>query len=140
MYIDKSTFAYLDYIPRSCGIKLLVYGIKNRNRVLEQAKSEAKGRPYLEIFRLNFPHPLEKSIKIPFFHERWLATKDYEIEIGTDLKSDALGNRQHTLRILDKAAESKRYQGFMRLWEADSSELERLYGKGVKKELFYSSS
>jgi len=139
MYIDKTTFAYLDYIPRSCEIRLLVYGIKNRNACLRQAENEAKGRPYLEIYRLNFPHPVEKDRKIPFFHERWLATRDYEIEIGTDLKSDALGNRQHTLRVLDKAAQSERYRIFMELWEADSSELERLYGKGVEKELFYSS-
>jgi hypothetical protein len=141
MYIDKSTFRFLDMIPRGCGIKILIFGIKTReeSRCLERSKDEARKRPYLKIVRIKYPHPVEKEKEVPFFHERWLATEDYLIDFGTDLKSETIGKNEHTIHVYEKAHYSPRFKDFLKKWDADTVELERLYGKGVRKETFFDS-
>lgn len=61
----------------------------DRDKLIRNARRCAKDRPHLEIIKIN---------KI---HERWIGSNSsYFIEIGTDLKSGALGKSKHTIRKL----------------------------------------
>jgi hypothetical protein len=127
MFIDSTSFAYLDYIPRSCSITLLVGGISSgeESKCLEAAKKAGLGRPYFAISRMQYADK-------PFSHERWLSNAIYEIELGTDLKESTLGKNEHTMRLIKTGGNSARVLDF---WEKYKNPT--LYGSSAKRELFF---
>lgn len=135
MYIDKTTFSYLHSIPLACGIKLIVVGIKDGEKCYEEAKKLAENRSYLHIIQIrDMEHP-----KRAFHHERWLADKNYKLDLSKDLKDDALGKNMHTISVRDKPWLSQAYVMFEELWKADQAELEKLLGANFAKEKWFSS-
>ena len=127
MFIDNTTFAYLDYIPRSCSVTLLVGGIDEESKCLEAAKRAAVGRPSFEISRM-------KLADKPFSHERWLSDGNYELDPGTDIKTAALGKNEHTMRILKVTSESSRVEEFWSKYRNPAQ-----YGPLAKRETFFTS-
>ena len=87
-FMDKSTFGYLDSIPKECGIQIITSNIKEEEKCRTRAERCAKDRPYFEIMKIN---------KV---HQRWIGSEaTFFIEIGADLKSDALDRSNHTIRF-----------------------------------------
>lgn len=131
MFFDPSTFVYLDMIPRGCGIRLIVSHMDNDPKCTEYAKKEAEGRPHFVVVK--FEHPGPDAGRPRSIHERWLGDDELEIDFGTDLKSDALGKSEHTIRVFSNSKSSQRRKGFDTKWGCDESELQRLFGEGVKR-------
>jgi hypothetical protein len=134
-FVDKSTFAYLDMIPRGCGLKLIVGHIKDPEKCIDLARRQAQGRPYFVIMKIEYPG-LQARVS-QTIHERWLASKEIDIDIGADLKSDALGKSKHTIRVIEVTESSEHDREFKTSWEADSLELERIFGVGTHRERFF---
>lgn len=126
-FIDKTTYGYLDSIPKNCGMRIITSNIKELDKCITKAKKCARDRPYLEIMKIN---------KV---HQRWIGSKDsFFIEIGTDLKSDALGHSTHTIRKLAPKAFKKSISSFERLWRKSQKELRQIYGGDLHKSMIYS--
>lgn len=70
----------------------------------------------------------------PFSHERWLSNGTYELEIGTDLKTTALGKNEHTMRTLKMTSGLSRTEEFWAKYRDPS-----FYGTSAKREVFFSS-
>jgi hypothetical protein len=109
MFIDPSTFEYLKAIPSKCKIKLVVGEIKDHENCKIRATTE---KERLEIFQVLLVGEKES----PFFHGRWLADKNYEINLETDLKDDAIANKKHLIRVHEKTYLSENYKGFHEKW------------------------
>ena len=126
-FVDKTTFGYLDAIPKDCGLRIITSNVKEVEKCLRKARNCAKDRPYLNILKIN---------KV---HERWIGSKDsFYIEIGTDLKFDALGHSTHTIRKLDPKAFHKRVLLFEKFWKKSQKELRRLFGEDLHKSMIFS--
>lgn len=126
-FIDKTTFGYLDSIPKNCGIRIITSNVKEVDKCVTKAKKCARDRPHLEIMKVN---------KV---HQRWIGSEDsFFIEIGTDLKSDALGHSTHTIRKLAPEVFRKSISSFERLWRKSQKELRQIYGKDLYKSTIYS--
>jgi hypothetical protein len=122
VYIDKTTFGYLDSIPKNCGIKIITSNIKDIDKCKLNATRCAKDRPYFEIIQIN---------KI---HQRWIGSvESYIVEIGADLKRDALGNSTHTIRKLDPNSYMETINLFKQLWDNSQDELKKIYGNETVK-------
>jgi hypothetical protein len=126
MYIDSSTFAFLDHIPRPCSIRLLVGALASgeESQCLAAANKAAKGRESFEISRMKYEER-------PFAHERWLSNGEYEIELGTDLKESTMGKNEHTMRLLKVGKDSLRFTEFSSIYKEPSS-----YGQ-ARREVFF---
>ena len=46
-FIDKTTFGYLDSIPKKCGIRIITSNIKDREVCKRRAKRCSKDRPHM---------------------------------------------------------------------------------------------
>lgn len=126
-FVDKTTFGYLDSIPKDCGLRIVTSHLKEVEKCLRKARNCARDRPYLSIIKIN---------KV---HERWIGSKDsFFIEIGTDLKSDALGHSTHTIRKHDPKAFHKRVLLFEKFWKESQKELRRLFGEDLHKSMIFS--
>jgi len=127
-FIDKTTFGYLDSIPKECGIQIITSNIKEKDKCRSKAKKTARDRPFFEI------------MEIDKVHERWIGSEEsFIIEIGTDLKRDALGHTNHTIRVLKPKAYKKTIKRFYEFWNKSQKELQRLYGSRLVKNLFFSN-
>ena len=123
MYIDTTTLGYLDSIPKEHGIQIITSGIKDKDKFKTKAEKTAQGRPFFEI------------IEIKKVHERWIGSESsFIIEIGTDLKIDALGNTNHIIRILKPEACKEMVKRFYEYWNKTQEELQSLYGSEFRKE------
>ena len=122
-FIDWTTFGYLDSIPKNCGIQIIASNVKDGNKFIRQARKCAMDRPHLEIIKIN---------KI---HERWIGSENsYFLEIGTDLKSDALGRSTHTITKLAPRDFQERITKFKQFWNTPQKKLRQLYGSHIEKE------
>jgi hypothetical protein len=127
-FIDKTTFGYLDSIPKSCGLDIITSNVKEKEKCLRKARNCAKDRPYVTIVKIN---------KV---HERWLGSEvSFFVEIGTDLKSDALGHSTHTIRKLDPKTFRKRIVLFKEMWTKSQKKLRQIYGPDFEKTLIFST-
>jgi hypothetical protein len=127
-FIDKTTFGYLDSIPKKCGIKIITSNIKDRELCKRRAKRCSKDRPHFSI------------IEITKIHQRWIGSvTSFIVEIGTDLKLDALGRSTHTIRRMNPDAYEVTLNHFAKLWETNQKGLREIYGDDLEKSLFYQS-
>jgi hypothetical protein len=127
-FIDKTTFGYLDSIPKNCGIRIITSNVKEVEKCILKADKCARGRPYLEI------------VEIDKIHQRWIGSEEsFFIDIGTDLKSDALGHSTHTIRKLPPESFKKSMSNFEQLWSKSEEELRRIYGHEICKSMVYQS-
>lgn len=122
VFIDKTTFGYLDSIPKKCGIRIITSNVKEVEKCIRKAKKCARDRPHFAIIKIN---------KV---HERWVGSnKSFFIEIGTDLKSDALGHSTHTIKKVKPLEFKKRISVFHQLWDKPQKKLREIYGKSLFK-------
>jgi len=125
-FVDKTTFGYLDSIPKNCGIRIITSNVKEPEKCILKADKCARDRPYLEIVKIN---------KI---HQRWIGSKEsFFIDIGTDLKSDALGHCTHVIRKLNPNVFKESMSHFEMLWKKSEGELKQIYGKDISKSVIY---
>ena len=131
-FIDKTTFAYLDKIPKTSGIKILTSNTPSEqlSAIQDAARRTAHNRPFLKVVEI-------KEAKL---HMRWIgSSSSFFIDIGADLKSDALGMSTHTIRKVDAALFNEQIKSFDFHWKATEKQLSDLQGKEVKKELIFDS-
>lgn len=127
-FIDKTTFGYFDSVPKDCGLRIITSVVKDPDKCVIEAENCARGRPYLEIVKIN---------KI---HQRWIGSeKSFFIDIGTDLKRDALGNSTYTMRKLPPVTFKQSISHFESLWGSSQEELRRKHGRDWEKATFFSS-
>lgn len=128
-FIDKTTFGYLDSIPKCCGIRIMASNIKDPEKCRIRAERCAADRPYLEIMNINK------------LHKRWIGSNEsFFVEIGADLKSDALGHSTHTIRRLGVELYQREVRQFADLWETAEKKLrEKLGVSNITKTLFFST-
>ena len=138
MFIDKTTFKYLDEIPRGCGIRLAVGHIDDRATCLAFAEKQAVGRPLLEITQIEYPSPDPKHPRT--IHERWLADKEIEIDFGVDLKFNAIGKSEHTIHVFEMSPDSERRRQFEFMMNSEKVDLKREFGIGTRRETFFKSA
>jgi len=129
-FIDKTTFGYLDSIPKCCGIRIIVSNIKDSEACKVKAEKCSRDRPYLDI------------VTITKLHKRWIGSNEsFFIEIGSDLKTDALGHSTHTIRKLEPENYQKEVEQFEVLWTKTEEQLSQTYGQSsMTKSLFFSTS
>ena len=128
-FVDKTTFGYLDSIPKNCGIRIITSNLKDIDKCINSAEKCARDRPYFKIGKIN---------KI---HQRWIGSSEcFFIDIGTDLKSDALGHCTHVIRKLNPEVFKQSISHFEMLWKKSEGALKQIYGKGISKSIIYQSS
>ena len=125
-FIDKTTFGYLDCVPKMCGIRIITSYPKEFEHCLNRAEKCARDRPHFEIVRIN---------KI---HQRWIGSKDsFIVDIGADLKTDSLGHSTHSMRKLEPSVFAESITHFERLWNKSEMELKKIYGNDLSKQKIY---
>ena len=134
-YIDDSTFAYLDFIPKSVSIRVLTSVIDKKDEAKRAAILQKRSRNNLDIFKLTF---IEGDKEKPLLHERWLSDGKTFIDFGTDLKTSALGAKQHTITIDPAGKRKNQLDNFEWYWKADCEKLGQIFNKKVLKEVFFS--
>lgn len=114
-YIDKTTFEYLKLINPDCkSVRLIVSNIDDKPKCQQLALELQKERPNLHIVQKKIVFEDEER---EYEHERWLAGQNYEVDLSTDLKSSAIANKKHTIKILNKVDLSSRYCSFKKEWD-----------------------
>ena len=138
MFVDKSTFPYLDMIPRGCGIRLVVGHMDDTNACIRYAAKQKTGRPVFKIVKVELPGP--NPLLPTTVHERWIGDRKIEIDFGTDLKDNAIGKSEHTIHVFERPRESERSKEFELKMTGEDAELERVYGKGTKRTTLFAST
>lgn len=136
-YIDKTTFEYLDYIPKCCGIKVIASIVKDREKCLKKADELVKDRPFVKI--------LELALKsgdghyTPLEHTRWICDKDLFVMLDTDLKKSALSSRDYSIEVRETSKCTGRIKKFEKRWDQSQSDLEKEVEATVIRKFFYRS-
>jgi len=134
-YIDETTFAHLDLIPKSIGLRILTSVVDDENSVRRAAELQKRSRKSLEVVKLTFMYDDKER---PLLHERWLSDSEIFIDFGTDLKTRALGAKQHTI-IIDPATKHKsQIDNFVWYWNLNEEKLRQFFNKNVLKQTFFS--
>jgi hypothetical protein len=125
-FIDKTTFGYLDCIPKMCGIRIITSNPKEFEHCLNKVEKCSRDRPHFEIVRINK------------LHQRWIGSKTaFIIDIGADLKTDSLGHTTHSMKKLDPSNFAESLAHFEKLWNTSEIELKKIYGNDLTKQKIY---
>jgi hypothetical protein len=135
-YTDESTFAYLDNIPKSVGIRILTSVIDNESLTKRAAELQRRSRKDLQVVKLTFTENNEEK---SLLHERWLSDGITFIDFGTDLKTRALGAKQHTIIIDPAHRHRSQLENFEWYWNSDEEKLTLTFNKKVSKKVFFPS-
>jgi hypothetical protein len=136
-YIDRTTFDYLDQIPKCCGIQVITSVVKDRNKCLEKADKLAEDRPFVEILEIAVKGEEEYT---PLEHMRWISDNNFFIALDTDLKKSALGGKDYSIEVKKTEKCSERIEKFEKRWNQNKSELEEEFKTTVIRKFFYSLS
>lgn len=112
-YVDETTFAYLSGIKDARSFKILTssFGL-DRARIEEAARGL---RCTIEVYEVTSPRKGREPRRI--LHERWISDGKLFVDLGTDLKSSALGRTQHTIRLEPAKNHSVELGTFSDYWE-----------------------
>lgn len=133
-YIDETTFAYLDLIPKSVGLRILTSVIDDEKSVRRACELQKRSRKNLEVVKLTF---IENDKEKPLLHERWLSDSEIFIDFGTDLKARALGAKQHTIIIDQQPKHKSQIDNFLWYWDSYEETLSQFFNKKVLKRTFF---
>ncbi|MBU7025966.1 MAG: ACT domain-containing protein [Theionarchaea archaeon] len=136
-YMDKTTFDYLDQIPKCCGIKVISSIVKDRKKCLEKVDELVKDRPFLEILELALKS--EDDHFTPLEHTRWVCDKNLFVVLDTDLKKSSLSSRDYSIEVKETSNCGGRIEKFEKRWSQEISDLEREIGTTVVRKFFYRS-
>lgn len=136
-YIDKTTFDYLDQIPKCCGISVITSLIKDRKGCLRKADKLAEDRPFVEILEVTVK--TEEDHYVPLEHTRWICDENLFIILDTDLKKSALGGKDYSIEVKEASRCNRRIQKFEKRWNLSRSELEEEFRTTVVRKFFYCS-
>ena len=134
-YIDETTIRYLNELPRSSEVRIITSEIQNKNSFQKEGSKFGKSYPKLEVKMIRIDSEIsddkdfsegEKAI----IHKRKLISGNKMMDFGTDLKSSALGNTNHDMKLME--ADKSDYEFFYKEWDRDESEWERIEGKPIK--------
>lgn len=134
-YMDKTTFDYLDQIPKCCGIKVITSIVKDRKKCLEKADELVKDRPFLEILELALKS--EDDHFTPLEHTRWVCDETFFVVLDTDLKKSSLSSRDYSIEVKETNNCGERIKKFEKRWGQEISDLEREIGTTVVRKFFY---
>jgi hypothetical protein len=135
LYVDDTTYEYLDYIPKNCVIKLIVTATKgDRNRCVANMARVLDKHPEAGIRAIY--REFGQSRRENVFHGRWIADGNHRIDLDNDLKHDAQRKR-HTIKIFDRPHLDSEYREFKAYWTASSNKLSDLLGPSIKSEVVY---
>jgi len=102
-YVDVTTISLLkEYFPNVKEFRIIAGNVKDQDKVINEIQ-----------------HSLNKlhMIKYGKIHERWLGDDNYLIELGTDLKQDAVANSEHDLKFSEFTQYSTKIKDFNKKWE-----------------------
>jgi len=147
-YIDETTFEFLDYIPKSCSIRLIVSRIQG-SRTQAQKKAAKLGRSVkqLEIKAIDLFAVDEKfGGKM---HHRWLACdgdailegelcNGLMVDFGQDLKSSSIANVQHRIQAVTNPYDDQKE--FEEYWKRTEDDWKAITGKPIISKIFYSKA
>jgi predicted amino acid-binding ACT domain protein len=136
-YIDKTTFEYLDQIPKCCGIKVITSVVKDRTKCLKKADELAKDRPFVEILELAVK--TEEDYYTPLEHTRWVCDDNSFVILDTDLKGSSLGGKDYSIEAKKTSKVKGRKKKFEKRWGQSKSELEEEADTTVIRKFFYRS-
>jgi len=146
-YVDETTFNFLDFIPKTCSIRLIVSRIQgSKTQMQKKAANLGKGVKQLEIKKIDALVTGEKfGGKI---HHRWLACdgsttleklpcNGLVVDFGTDLKSGSIANTEHKIEAFTNPDEEKKE--FEKYWHRTEEEWTEFTGKQFSVQTFYSN-
>ncbi|MHA2231383.1 MAG: hypothetical protein ACXAB4_02715 [Candidatus Hodarchaeales archaeon] len=135
-YIDKSTFRYLDMIPKSIDIRILTSVAWDEDKCVNRARRLSKNRPHVKIVII-FVEEEEK--KAAYLHERYILANNLLIDFGTDLKDNALGSKHHTIRVVSPNTPefNEKRKSFDELWTTSEKKLIVRTNKKIRKKILY---
>lgn len=134
-YIDKTTFDYLDHIPKCCGIKVITSIVKDREKCLKKADELVKDRPFVKILELALKSGEDHYT--PLEHTRWICDKDWFVMLDTDLKKSALSSRDYSIEVRETGKCSRRIKKFEKRWDQSKADLEEEVEATVIRKFFY---
>lgn len=104
MHIDETTFDLLNDSFSHCKTMWIIFqDMNNKKKCAERLKKmRSKGISIILTKKKN--------------HERWIATYKYLLELGTDLKEDAICNNDHRKRIYRLGPHDPTIKEFNQLW------------------------
>ena len=134
-YIDETTISYLNNLPRDSEVRIITSEIQNNNEFFKNASKFGRVYPKLEVkvIRVNSKISSNKEFsegERAIIHKRKLIYKSKMMDFGTDLKSSALGNTTHDMRLME--ADKSDYKEFDMVWNRDESEWTRIEGIPIK--------
>lgn len=133
-YIDKTTFDYLDCIPKCCGIKAITSIVKDREKCLKKADELVKDRPFVKILELALKSGDDHYT--PLEHTRWICDKDLFVMLDTDLKKSSLSSRDYSIEVRETSKCSGRIKKFEKRWGQSKDDLEKEVEMTVIKKFF----
>lgn len=112
--IDKTTVGYLRTLLKSSRIRLLVSKVGDRDRVLQDLKQMRQDGWNIHVIQVK---RLDEFGGGAVFHERWIGTDSYRLNLETDLKQDHLARHKHTKTLyVAEGGDSHRAIEFMSAW------------------------
>jgi len=134
-YIDETTISYLNDLPRTSEVRIITSEIQNKNEFFKNASKFGRVYPKLEVkvIRVNSKISSNKEFsegERAIIHKRKLIYINKMMDFGTDLKSSALGNTKHDMRLME--ADKSDYKEFDMEWDRNESEWTRIEGIPIK--------
>jgi len=136
-YMDKTTFDYLDHIPKCCSIRVITSIVKDREKCLEKADELVKYRPSVKILELALK--TEDDQYAPLEHTRWICSEKLFVMLDTDMKKSSLNSRDYSIEVTDTSKRAGRIEKFEKRWNQSKSDLEEEIGKSIIRKFFYRS-
>jgi len=146
-YIDDTTFNFLDFIPKTCRIRLIVSRIQgSRSQIQKKAAKLGKSIELLTIKTIDVATSNMKSGGK--MHHRWLACdgdtvmekkpcRGFLVDFGTDLKSNSIANTQHKIQVFaDPSEEQKKFEEY---WNRTEDEWKAITGQSISSKIVYSN-
>jgi len=112
-YIDKTTFDYLKLIPNPRRIRIKFGNIRDESDCITEARSLTSSGIDFQMCLVQIDTGRRTR---PGIHDRWIAGDIYEVDFGTDLKNNSLGNSAHRIHVYKKNPTSDRIAGFDATW------------------------
>jgi hypothetical protein len=136
-YIDHTTPELLKSIDMKLSLKILTSATSGEAKAIARKfECEHSLRPSVNLMKLTL---LEGSTEKPLFHQRWLSDGNILVDIGTDLKTGSLGNKEHMIVLYKVTRDNELIKKFWWYWDSTEEEIHKRYNAKVKKEMVYSS-
>jgi hypothetical protein len=134
-YMDRTTFDYLNQIPKCCGIGVVTSVVRDKTECLKKAKRLAEDRPFLKILEIIVK--TEEDNYTPLEHMRWICDDNFFVILETDLKRSSLDGKDYSIEVKETRECGGRTKNFEKRWGQSRPELEEEFRTTVVSKFFY---